>query len=61
MKMICRRFHTTVPFTFFEICTRHTYEMFVNKHLERIEFVKNYPTFQEIFKFHAFRIKDTKF
>ena len=36
----------------FEICTRKICEKFVYKHLETLEYVKNLPTFYEIYKLH---------
>ena len=37
----------------FEICAREKCEKFAYKHSETIEFVKNYPTFYEIYKLHG--------
>ena len=34
----------------FEICAREICEKFVYKHSETIEYVKNLPTFEEIYK-----------
>ena len=37
----------------FEICAHEICEKFVYKHSETIGNVKNYPTFQEIYKLHG--------
>ena len=37
----------------FEICAHEIWEKFVYKHSETINYVKNYPTFSEIFKLHG--------
>ena len=40
-------------FLLFEICAHEIWEKFVYKHSETINYVKNYPTFSEIFKLHG--------
>ena len=37
----------------FEIRSREIREKFVYKHSQTIEYVKNYPTFEEIYKLHG--------
>ena len=37
----------------FEICAREIYENFAYKHSKTIEYVRNYPTFQEIYEIHG--------
>ena len=48
-KKICRRFRIITAFTFwvmsYEFCAPEIYGMFVYKHTETIEFVKEHPTF----------------
>ena len=36
-----------------KICTYQAYEKVVYKHSETIEYVKNYPTFLEIYTLHG--------
>ena len=44
---------TLKHFLIFQICTREKFKKFVYKHPETIEYVKNKPTFSEIYKFHG--------
>ena len=45
MNILCWRFHTEAPFTFWDMLTWDTWK-FVCKHLETIEYVKNWLTLQ---------------
>ena len=46
IKIIYRKHHKITPF-FYEISTPEIHKIFVSKHIEAIEYVKNCPNFYE--------------